>query len=53
MILPIEYNADWELIRQWNQVQTNYDDKIKGIKRLDYDNKVDDKVMLKNKSVQK
>ena len=36
MIIPIKYNAYWELIRQINQAYINNDNNQDNIKRLDY-----------------
>ena len=53
MILLINYNVDWELIRQKNYTQIDKDNIRKNINRVDHDYKVRDKVMLTNNTAYK
>ena len=50
MIIPIQHIMDWELIRQRKQSMINKDNICENIKRVDYNYKVSDKIMPKNKS---
>ena len=46
MILPIKNRVDWELIRQRKQTQINIYNARENKRRVDYDYKVGDDVML-------
>ena len=53
MILPINNLADWRYIRQRKQMQINKDIDRENTTRIDYDYRVEDKVMTKMSSVYK
>ena len=53
MILPIINNECWELMCQKNQAQINYDNNHDNKKIVDYNYKVSNRVILKNKSAYK
>ena len=51
IIIPIKHIVDWELLRQKKQTQNNRDHSRKNIKRIEYNYKVEDKVILNNSAV--
>ena len=51
MILPIKQTADWKLIRQKNQGKFNKDNNSQNSKRVNYNYKAGDKLILNNKAV--
>ena len=52
-IILIGHNEDWQLIHHEKQTQINYDNSRKNRKRVDYDYKVGNNIMLKNKKAYK
>ena len=49
MILPIKNTTDWELIRHQKKTQINKYNILKKFKRVDYDYKVRDILILNHK----
>ena len=47
MLLPMQFQADWALIRERKQRETECNNKIENWKRIEYEYKEGDKVLLK------
>ena len=48
MLLPIEFKANWALIREWKQAETNRNNAKENKSRIPHQYKVGDKVLLRN-----
>ncbi len=51
MLFDIPFMADWHKIEEWRQSLTNHGNQHKNTKRIDYDYKVWDKVLLINEGI--
>ena len=51
MLFEIPFVADWHKIGKQRQSLTNYDNQHENAKRIDYDDKVGDKVLVINKGI--